>query len=147
MHIIWKYMTDRSLKMLCVVFLSSTLYALCVETKINFVNQNKGKITLVIFPWNRESLAMSWRSGFFRLKMVANKKAKIPWEYKSIQFVMVNAIPWSVLMPSTKCKGLSYPPTSWKVGVVLLGILFLDTDLNKPHFCTTKWFLCIVCHK
>ena len=27
-------------------FLSSTLYALCIETKRNFVNQNKGKITL-----------------------------------------------------------------------------------------------------
>ena len=25
------------------VFLSSALYALCIETKINFVNQNKGK--------------------------------------------------------------------------------------------------------
>ena len=28
------------------VFLSGTLYALCIETKTNFVNQNKGKITL-----------------------------------------------------------------------------------------------------
>ena len=26
------------------------------------------------------------------------------------------------------------PPTSVKVGVVLLGILFLITELNKPHF-------------
>ena len=26
-------------------FLSSTLYALCIETKRNFVNQNKGNMT------------------------------------------------------------------------------------------------------
>ena len=31
--------------------LSSTHSALCIETKRNFVNQNKGKITLKIFPW------------------------------------------------------------------------------------------------
>ena len=31
--------------MTCVFFLSSALYALCIETKIYYVNQNKGKIT------------------------------------------------------------------------------------------------------
>ena len=31
-------------------------------------------------------------------------------------------------------RGLVTPPTSVKVGVVLLGILFLITELNKPHF-------------
>ena len=45
MHIFGKYITDSSLKMTCVGILSSTLYALCIETKIHFVNQNKGKIT------------------------------------------------------------------------------------------------------
>ena len=45
--------------MTCVGILSSTLYALCIKTKINFVNQNKGKITLIIFPLDRVSLAMS----------------------------------------------------------------------------------------
>ena len=37
-------------------------------------------------------------------------------------------------MPSTQWEGLSYPPTSRKVGVVLLGIIFLNTELNKPQF-------------
>ena len=37
----------------------NTLYALCIETKRNFVNQNKGKITLIIFPRGKVSLAMS----------------------------------------------------------------------------------------
>ena len=38
-------------------------------------------------------------------------------------------------MSSTKYEGLSYPPaTSLKVGVVLLGIIFLNTELNKAHF-------------
>ena len=58
------------------VFLSSSLYALCIETKWNFVNQNKGKKTLIIFPWGSLSLAMSWRSCSFQSKTVANKKVK-----------------------------------------------------------------------
>ena len=37
-------------------------------------------------------------------------------------------------MPSTKCEGLSYPTHFMKVMVVLLGIIFLNTELNKPHF-------------
>ena len=31
-------------------------------------------------------------------------------------------------------RGLVTPPTSVKVGVVLLGTIFLNTELNKPHF-------------
>ena len=54
------------------------VYALCIETKINFVNQNKGNITLKIFPWGRVSLPMSWCSGSFQLKTVANKNVKMP---------------------------------------------------------------------
>ena len=41
-------------------------------------------------------------------------------------------------MPSTKCKGLSYPTHFLKVGVVLLGIIFLNTALNKLHFLRDK---------
>ena len=37
-------------------------------------------------------------------------------------------------MPSTKWEGLTYPTTSRKVGEVLLGIIFLNTELNKPQF-------------
>ena len=37
-------------------------------------------------------------------------------------------------MPSTKCEGLSYPIHFLKSGVVLLGIIFLNTELNEPHF-------------
>ena len=33
-----------------------------------------------------------------------------------------------VILPSTKCEGLK------KVGVVSLGIIFLNTEQNKPHF-------------
>ena len=47
---------------------------------------------------------------------------------------MVNAIPCKALMSSTKCEELITPPTSLKVGVVLLGIIFLNTELNKAHF-------------
>ena len=56
MHIFWKYITNSSLKMLSLVFLSSTLYAFCIKTKMFFVNQNKGKITLIIFPRDRVSI-------------------------------------------------------------------------------------------
>ena len=31
--------------MTCIGVLSSTLYAICIETKIHFINRNKGKIT------------------------------------------------------------------------------------------------------
>ena len=48
MHIFWKYITDSSFKMLCVDILSSILYVLCIETKRNFVNQNKENITHII---------------------------------------------------------------------------------------------------
>ena len=38
-------------------------------------------------------------------------------------------------MPSTKCEGLSYPTHFLKSrGIVLLGITFMNTDLNKPYF-------------
>ena len=37
-------------------------------------------------------------------------------------------------MPSTECEGFSYPFHFLKRGVVLLGITFLNTELNKPHF-------------
>ena len=57
----------------CVGIFSSTLYVLFIEAKRNFVNQDKGKITLIIFPWGRISLAMSWRSGSFQLKTAAKK--------------------------------------------------------------------------
>ena len=30
-------------------------------------------------------------------------------------------------------RGLVTPPTSVKLGVVLFGIIFLNTELNKPH--------------
>ena len=36
------------------VSLPSTLYALCIETKRNFVNQNKGKITFKISHGQKE---------------------------------------------------------------------------------------------
>ena len=55
------------------VFLSSALYALCIETKINYANQNKGKITLPISPLGRVSLDMSCRSGSFHLKTKKQK--------------------------------------------------------------------------
>ena len=70
------------------VFLSSTLYALCIQTKRNFVNQNKGNINLTIFPWDRVSLAMSCHSGSFQPFQFKAVAKKIPESR-----VMVNAIP------------------------------------------------------
>ena len=38
-------------------------------------------------------------------------------------------------MPSIKnLRGYVTPPTSRKVGIVLLDIILLNTELNKPHF-------------
>ena len=45
-------------------------------------------------------------------------------------------------MPSTKCEGLSYPTHFLKSRVVLLGIVFLNTELNKLHFlCNERIFM------
>ena len=43
--------------MSCVGILSSTLYALCIEAKINFVNLNKGKITRIIISMGQSKLS------------------------------------------------------------------------------------------
>ena len=125
--------TDCSLKCPALVFLSSTLYILCIKTKRKFVNHSKGKITPKVSPWGRRNLAMNWRSGSFQLKKGAIKKVKIHWELKSINFVMFTAIPWEVIMLSINMWGWVTPLISWKVGVVVLGIIFLNTELNKPQ--------------
>ena len=124
------------------ICLSNTLYALFMETKRNFVAQNKDNSYL-----GQSKFSYELTLWFTSIE-------------KSIIFVMGNAIPWEVLMPSTKFEGLCYPthflkssgsvirnkchrqnlrgyatpPTSWKVVVVLLGINVLNTELNKPHF-------------
>ena len=41
-------------------------------------------------------------------------------------------------MRSTKHEGVSLPTHLLKVGVVLFGIIFLNTELNKPHFFRTE---------
>ena len=43
MHIFCKYITDSSLKIPCIGILVKHLYALCIDTQRNFVNQNKNK--------------------------------------------------------------------------------------------------------
>ena len=123
-----------------VVHFIYTLYALCIETKRNCVNHNKGKVTLKINPWDSMSLAMSWRSGSF-------KKVTIPLGTKNL------SIRWwlkryheKLLCHRQNMKGRVTPTTSWKVGVVLLRTIFLKTELKKPcNFCVTKWLLCLVC--
>ena len=37
-------------------------------------------------------------------------------------------------MPSTNCEGLSYPTHFLKGREVLLGIILMNTELNKLHF-------------
>ena len=41
-------------------------------------------------------------------------------------------------MPSTKCEGLSYPTHFLKSRGSVLGIVFLKTERNKPHFLCDK---------
>ena len=44
-------------------------------------------------------------------------------------------------MSSTKYEGLSYPTHFLKVGIELLGIIFLNTELNKLHFLRNDFYL------
>ena len=65
---------------------------LCIETKVNFVNQNKGKIPLKIYPWERMNLAISCRSCSFQLKTMV-KKSKNTLRVGINQFCVGNGIP------------------------------------------------------
>ena len=73
------------------VFLSSTLYALCIETKRNFVNQNKGKITLI------RKIKFNYELMFWFISIENNDKQKntkyLESRNQSLLSVMVNAIP------------------------------------------------------
>ena len=80
----------------------------------------------------RYEFSYELRIWFISIENSGNKKVNIHWEKKSTSFVMVIAIPW-ILMPPTKYEGLSYPTPFLRVGVVLLGIIFLNSELNKPH--------------
>ena len=51
MHTFCKYIIDSSLNMPRDGILSSTLYALCIETKRHFVNLNKGTINPQNLPF------------------------------------------------------------------------------------------------
>ena len=145
MHIFWKYITDSSLKMSCVgIFVKHTLCFLYWNQK-KFCKLEQSEDNSYNLPWVRVSLAMSWRSGSFQLKSVQTKKVKIPWEKKSINCVMVNAIPWEVLMPSTKCEGLSYPAHFLKSrGSVIMNNFHEYRTKQITLFCATKRFLCLV---
>ena len=71
MYIFWKYITDA----VCWYFCQAH-FMLFVLTKRNFVNLNKGKITLIILPCGRVSLAMSWRRVWFILIENSGKQKK-----------------------------------------------------------------------
>ena len=66
-----------------------------------FVNQNK--ITFKIYPWDKMSLALSW------FNLIEHQKCKKTLRVEVNQFCEVNAVPWEMIVPSTKYKGLSYP--------------------------------------
>ena len=135
---IWKYITDSSLKMLCVgffvFFLSRTLYSLCIEAKRKFVNQNKGVITLIIVPLGRVSLAMSWCSGSFHLKRWPAKKVKIIESRNQSHLWWLTRYHEKFLCRRQNVRGELIPPTSWKVGVMILGIIFLYKTKQATHF-------------
>ena len=93
-------------------------------------------------PISRISLAIRWRSGSFQLKSVGNKKVKIPWEYESINAVMVTAIPWEVLMSLTKYAELNYPYHFLKSrGSVISTNFLFSTELIKPHILRDEMIL------
>ena len=86
MHLFWKYITGSSLKIPSVGIFVRHSYAFSIETKINFINMNKGKIAPMIFPRGRVSLGISLRTGSFQLKTVANKKSKNTLRVENNQF-------------------------------------------------------------
>ena len=80
MHIFWKYIPDSSLKMPHVgIFVNHTLCSLYWNQN-KFCEPEQREDNSSNLPMGRMSLAMSWRSGSFQLKTVANKEVKLPWE-------------------------------------------------------------------
>ena len=73
------------------VILSSTLYALCIETKNNFVNQNKGKITYNL-PMGQSKCSYKLTFWFILIENGGKQKSKYTLRVE-INFVMVYAIP------------------------------------------------------
>ena len=53
-----------------------------LKPKQKSLNQNKEKVSLIIFPWGRVSLAMSWLSVSFKLKTIAKSKNTLRVEIK-----------------------------------------------------------------
>ena len=88
-------------------FLSSTLYVICIQTKINFVDQNKGKITLSTFPWGRVSLAMM----FWFISIENGGKQKVKYLERRNQSIMWWLTQYYEIFLSyrQKCEGFSYP--------------------------------------
>ena len=56
----------------------------------------------------------------------------------------VNEIPLAVLMPSTKYKGLGYPTHFLKSRGSVIRNIFLNTELNNPHFLRDE-IICMHC--
>ena len=147
MHIFWKYIQLYN-RQHALVFLSSMLCALCFETKINCVNQNKGTITLKLFSCGRMCSAMCWRSGSFQLKTTANKRVKYHehdessnqstlWWFtryhdkwfclrQKFYFNVLTKLKYNIFKLNLNVRGWVTLPTSWKVGLVSLGIHFLN---------------------
>ena len=77
---------------------------------------------------------MSWRSGSFQLKTVA-KKSKNTLRVDIDQFCDDKRDTMRISYAIDKMWGVKLPhPLLEKNGVVLSGIIFLNTELNKPHF-------------
>ena len=57
------------------VFLTSTLYALCIDTKRNFVYKNKGKITFIFIHWHGE-FSYELTFWFISIKNSGKQKSK-----------------------------------------------------------------------
>ena len=128
---IWPAVVLACSWLLC-VFCSSTPCVLCIETKIKIVNQNKEKITLKIFTWDRVCVGIRWRFGL--LKKNSGKQKSNILRIETKVFLDVSRIPWEKKMHSTIYEGLSYHIHLLKSRVVYLGVIFLNTELNKPTF-------------
>ena len=104
------------LSVLCLLCLCMRLFICALRSPtqkgltswLSFVVSNCEFVTFPLVSWVRcgtwwylfpifatlLTLAMTWCSGSFQLKTVANKKVKIPSEYKSTNFAMIYAILW-----------------------------------------------------
>ena len=135
MHIFWKYITDSSLKMLCVgIFVKHTLCSLYWNQK-KFRKPEQREDNSYNLPMGQSKFSCELTFWFISIENGGKQKSKkYLVSIKTINIEMANAITWEVIMPLTKCEGLSYPTHFLKSRCSVIRNNFLEYRTKQATF-------------